>query len=80
MLEAKSQTRIDVTRDTKFNTESRFLLSTDYPGSPNLQADIAKLPIFTSYGSTRGPDASASTAWSCRARSAWIRRSTRTPS
>jgi hypothetical protein len=30
------------------------LLSTDYPGSPNLPADIAKLPIFTTFGATAG--------------------------
>ena len=47
-------TRIDVTRDTKINTESRLFLSTDYPGSPNLPVDIAKLPIYTSYGNTLG--------------------------
>ena len=31
-----------------------MFLSTDYPGSPNLPADIAKLPIYTSYGNTLG--------------------------
>ena len=37
--------RIDVTRDTTVNTESRLFLSTDYPGSPNLPVGFAKLPI-----------------------------------
>ena len=30
------------------------MLSTDYPGSPNLPVGFAKLPIFTTYGSTVG--------------------------
>ena len=54
LLDFKSFTRFDVTRDTTINTESRYFLSTDYPGSPNLPADIAKLPIFTTYGYTAG--------------------------
>jgi hypothetical protein len=54
LVDAKTFTRLDVTRDTKINMEGRFLLSTDYPGSPNLQADIAKLPIYTSFGNTLG--------------------------
>jgi hypothetical protein len=54
LVDAKTFTRIDVSRDTRVDTESRFLLSTDYPGSPNLPADIAKLPIYTSYGTTAG--------------------------
>jgi hypothetical protein len=54
LTDAKTFTRIDVTRDTKINSESRFYLSTDYPGSPNLPADIAKLPIYMSYGNTLG--------------------------
>lgn len=54
MLDAKSHLRIDVSRDTAINTENRFYLSTDYPGSPNLPVSFAKLPIFTSYGSTVG--------------------------
>ena len=54
LADAKSFARFDVTRDTKINLDSRFFLSTDYPGSPNLPADIAKLPIYTSYGNTLG--------------------------
>ncbi len=46
--------RWDITRLTAINTESRYLLSTDYPGSPNLPADIAKLPIYETYGGTVG--------------------------
>ena len=52
--EARAFTRFDVTRDTRVDFEGRFALSTDNPGSPNLQPDIAKLPIYYSYGSTAG--------------------------
>ena len=54
MVDAKAYTRIDVTRNTKINLEGRYLLSTDYPGSPNLPVDIAKLPIFTTTGGSVG--------------------------
>jgi len=53
-LDARVIGRVDVTRDTRVNLETRYLLSTDYPGSPNLPADIAKLPIFTTVGATAG--------------------------
>ena len=46
--------RYDFTRDLRFEGEGRFLLGTDNPGSPNLQADLAKLPIFTTWGATAG--------------------------
>jgi hypothetical protein len=54
LVDAKANARIDVSRDTKVNLESRFFLSTDYPGSPNLPADIAKLPVFTTVGQSAG--------------------------
>ena len=54
MLDAKAFTRFDVSRDTTFNVEGRYFLSTDYPGSPNVPADVAKLPIFHTYGTTLG--------------------------
>jgi hypothetical protein len=54
LIDYKSNSRYDVSHDTKINLESRYFLSTDYPGSPNLPADIAKLPIFTTYGNTAG--------------------------
>jgi hypothetical protein len=53
-LDAKLAGRIDLTRQSRVDLESRFLLSTDNPGSPNLQADVAKLPIFTSLGASAG--------------------------
>jgi hypothetical protein len=46
--------RFDATRDLRFEGEGRFLLGTDNPGSPNLQAGLAKLPIFTIWGFTTG--------------------------
>ena len=46
--------RIDVTHDTRIDLDVRMLVSTDNPGSPNLQANIAKLPIFTTTGGSVG--------------------------
>jgi hypothetical protein len=46
--------RIDVRRDTHILLENRFLVSTDNPGSPNLPAGLAKLPIYTTVGGTLG--------------------------
>jgi hypothetical protein len=46
--------RIDVLRDTQILLENRFLLSTENPGSPNNQAGLAKLPIYTDIGGTLG--------------------------
>ena len=46
--------RLDATRDLRFAGEGRFLLGTDNPGSPNLQAGLAKLPIFTVWGLSAG--------------------------
>ena len=57
MLDAKAFARFDVSRDTAFNVEGRYFLSTDYPGSPNVPADVAKLPIFHTYGTHARPDA-----------------------
>jgi hypothetical protein len=53
-VDAKVAGRIDVTRRTRIDLESRFLLSTDDPGSPNLQADLARLPLFASLGASAG--------------------------
>jgi hypothetical protein len=53
-LDSRIDGRIDVRRDTQINLENRFLVSTDNPGSPNLQAGLAKLPIDTTLGGTAG--------------------------
>jgi hypothetical protein len=46
--------RIDITHDTRIDLNGRLLVSTDNPGSPNLQANIAKLPVFTTLGGSVG--------------------------
>ena len=46
--------RIDVTHDTRVDLEARDLVSTDNPGSPNLQAGLSKLPVFTTFGGSAG--------------------------
>jgi hypothetical protein len=53
-LNATIDGRIDVTRDSRIDLEGRSVVGTDYPGSPNLGADIAKLPVFTTVGGTLG--------------------------
>jgi len=54
MLDLKTKSRIDITRDTRADIESRFNLAADSPGNPNDPADIKKPPIYTVYGSTAG--------------------------
>jgi hypothetical protein len=46
--------RYDVTNDTKILTESRLRVSTDNPGSPNIQANLQRYPLLASFGSTVG--------------------------
>ncbi len=53
-FKGKADGRIDVTHDTRIDTESRALVSTDNPGSPNLQAGLSELPVYYSLGSTLG--------------------------
>lgn len=48
--------RLDVTHDTRLLGQVRLRLSTDNPGSPNIQAGLAKYPIFTTLGGTFGVD------------------------
>lgn len=55
-VDAKVDGRIDASRDTRVDLEARYLLSTENPGSPNLSADLAKLPIYTDVGATAGID------------------------
>jgi hypothetical protein len=50
----KVDTRIDVTRTTRIDVNNSLLVSTDNPGSPNLQADIAKLPVYATFGTKAG--------------------------
>src|SRR5260370_31998835 len=44
--------RLDVTRDTRLTAQLRLRLATDNPGSPNVQAGLAKYPIYTTLGGT----------------------------
>jgi hypothetical protein len=46
--------RLDVAESLRVNGNARALVSTDNPGSPNLQAGLAKLPVFTTYGGGAG--------------------------
>jgi hypothetical protein len=48
--------RLDVSRDTHITSEVRLRVSTDNPGSPNIQAGLAKYPIYTTLGGTFGVD------------------------
>jgi hypothetical protein len=53
-VDGKVNGRVDVTTLTRIDLEGRFILGTDRPGSPNIQADLAWLPIFTTLGGTAG--------------------------
>jgi hypothetical protein len=48
--------RLDVSHDTRLMGEVRLRVSTDNPGSPNIQAGLAKYPVYTTLGSTVGVD------------------------
>jgi hypothetical protein len=50
--------RLDVSRDTRLMGEVRLRVSTDNPGSPNIQAGLAKYPIYTTLGGSFGIDQS----------------------
>ena len=50
--------RLDVTRDTRLTAQARLRVSTDNPGSPNIQAGLARYPIYTTLGGTLGVDQS----------------------
>src|SRR5262249_48285340 len=54
--EGKLNARVDITSDSRFDLESRFIVATDYPGSPNVQAGLKKFPINTTLGGTFGFD------------------------
>lgn len=46
--------RLDVTRDTRINSQARLRVFTDNPGSPNIQAGLSKYPLATNIGGTAG--------------------------
>jgi hypothetical protein len=53
-LDAKVNGRIDASRQTRYDLEGRLRVGTDNPGSPDLRADVARLPIYTTVGGTAG--------------------------
>jgi hypothetical protein len=53
-FDGKINSRWDVRHDTHILFDPRVMVSTDNPGSPNLQAGLAKLPVFVTYGSDLG--------------------------
>jgi hypothetical protein len=48
--------RLDVSHDTRLLGEVRLHVGTDNPGSPNVQAGLAKYPIYSTLGGTFGVD------------------------
>jgi hypothetical protein len=48
--------RLDVSRDTRLLGQVRLRVATDNPGSPNIQAGLAKYPVYTTLGGTFGVD------------------------
>lgn len=48
--------RLDVTSDTRLLAQTRLRVATDNPGSPNIQAGLARYPVYASFGGTFGVD------------------------
>ena len=48
--------RLDVTSDTRLLGQARLRVATDNPGSPNVQAGLARYPIYATFGGTFGVD------------------------
>jgi hypothetical protein len=48
--------RLDVSHDTRLTSEVRLRVSTDNPGSPNIQVGLAKYPVYATFGSALGID------------------------
>jgi hypothetical protein len=48
--------RFDVSRDTDITAQVRLRIATDNPGSPNIQAGLARYPVYETVGSTVGFD------------------------
>ncbi|HYY84494.1 MAG TPA: outer membrane beta-barrel protein, partial [Beijerinckiaceae bacterium] len=46
--------RLDATRDTSINLEGRFLVETQRPGSPELNAAVGERPLYGTYGASAG--------------------------
>src|SRR5262249_14829007 len=52
--DAQVNGRIVITPWWRCDLEARFLRGTDNPGSPNIQAGLKRLPIFTTVGGSAG--------------------------
>src|SRR3954471_11288191 len=48
--------RLDVSRDTRPMAQLRLRVATDNPGSPNVQAGLARYPVYASFGGTFAVD------------------------
>ena len=48
--------RLDVSRELRLTAQARLRVATDNPGSPNIQAGLARYPLFAAYGGTLGVD------------------------
>ncbi|MGJ4967422.1 MULTISPECIES: outer membrane beta-barrel protein [unclassified Bradyrhizobium] len=48
--------RLDVSRDTSVGAQLRLRAATDNPGSPSVQAGLARYPVYTTLGTTVGID------------------------
>ena len=53
-VNGKVDSRLDASRDTQIDLGGRVLVSTDNPGSPNLQAGLSKLPLYATFGGNAG--------------------------
>ena len=47
---------LDVTEDTRVTSQLRLRVATDNPGSPNVEAGLARYPDYATFGSTVGVD------------------------
>jgi hypothetical protein len=48
--------RLDVSHDTRLTAQLRLRVATDNPGSPNVQAGLARYPVYSTLGGTFGVD------------------------
>ena len=48
--------RLDVTEDFDLTAQARLRVATDNPGSPNIQAGLARYPLYAAFGGTFGFD------------------------
>jgi hypothetical protein len=53
-LDGKIDGRIEVTSKTRVDLETRAVIATDNPGSPNIQAGLVRLPVSADVGGTVG--------------------------